>query len=217
MSTGRIIVDIETGPHPDLDKKLPPFNPDDVKLGNVKDPEKIKAKLDEAKANYVQDAINSAALSPFYGQIIAIGCLDGEAENIFHGYDEAKILTEFWAYYRANRQPGDDNVFVGFNSNGFDWPMLVKRSYINGVKPPRLVNQKGYLFDWLIDLRLLWNLGDRQAAGKLGDICKAMGLGEKTGDGKDFAATYAKDPKTALAYLSNDLKMTAKLADRLLA
>lgn len=210
-----IVIDCETSPQEGVENLIEePSAP-----SHYKDPAKIAAYIAGAKA----DLIEGAALSPFHGRILAIGCLKREPWvndeiTIIHGYDEKRNLTEFWEYYRKHREQGHSQDFVGFNSNSFDWPMLVKRSYANGIKPPRLVDQRGYLLSWLIDLRPIWNMGDRQAKGTLGEICQSCKIGRKTGSGAEFAKTYAEDPAKALKYLENDLvTLTASLADLLLS
>ena len=72
-----IIYDIETGPLPeaDLAALLPPFDPTDIKTGNLKDPEKIAAKLAEAEMNHRRNFFEQAALDPLTGRVVAIGLL----------------------------------------------------------------------------------------------------------------------------------------------
>ena len=67
----------------------------------------------------------------------------------------------------------------------------------------------------MIDLREVWQMGDRQAHGSLDAIAKHLGVGAKTGNGKDFAALWEKDRQTAIAYLENDLSITAAIANRM--
>jgi hypothetical protein len=67
----------------------------------------------------------------------------------------------------------------------------------------------------VIDLRDIWQLGDRQARGSLDSISKHLGVGAKNGEGKDFARLWQTDRKQAEAYLQNDLVLTAKVADAL--
>ncbi len=61
-----IVFDIETGPLPEseLVALVPPFDPAEVKTGNIKDPEKIAAKIAEAEANHRCDFFDKAALDP---------------------------------------------------------------------------------------------------------------------------------------------------------
>src|SRR5262245_13453189 len=72
-----IIFDVETGPLADseLSALLPPFDPAEVKTGNLKDPSKIAEKIAEAEANHRRDFFDKAALDPLTGRVVAIGML----------------------------------------------------------------------------------------------------------------------------------------------
>ena len=65
-----IIFDLETGPlaESELVAMMPVFDPEEVKTGNLKDPEKIAEKLAEAEANHRRDFIERAALDPLTGR-----------------------------------------------------------------------------------------------------------------------------------------------------
>jgi len=206
-----IIFDIETGPLPDikLDALMPEFEP----AANLKDPDKIAADIAKKKAKFKEDA----ALSPLTGRVLAVGFQPdfGDPPLILCDDDEAKLLDSVWRHFRTaggTRRP----TFVGFNILGFDLPFLVKRSWVNGVEIPPNVRQGRYWSDWFVDLREIWQLGDRQAAGSLDAICRALGLGEKNGSGADFARLWKEDREQAVKYLLNDLDLTARLAARLL-
>lgn len=206
------VFDIETGPLPDiiLDALMPEFEP----AANLKDPDKIAADIAKKKAKFKEDA----ALSPLTGRVLAVGFLPdfGDGPVIIHDDDEAKLLTSVWDYIRTaggQRRPS----FVGFNIAGFDLPFLVKRSWILNVPVPPNVRQGRYWADWFVDLREVWQLGDKQSHGSLDSICRAMGLGEKNGSGAEFARLWREDREKAKAYLLNDLEMTGKLAARLLS
>ena len=72
MKSTKLFFDIESGPQPDayLSTVLPAFNPEDVKLGNIKDPEKIAAKIEEARCNHFTNFKANAALDAKYGKEI---------------------------------------------------------------------------------------------------------------------------------------------------
>ncbi|HWI60040.1 MAG TPA: hypothetical protein VNZ22_22630, partial [Bacillota bacterium] len=61
-----IFFDIETGalPAAEIANLMPAFDPTEVKTGNLKDPDKIAAKLAEAEANHRRDFLDRAALDP---------------------------------------------------------------------------------------------------------------------------------------------------------
>src|SRR3974377_2351197 len=72
-----IIFDVETGPlaQSELSALLPPFDPAEVKTGNLKDPAKIAEKLAEAEVNHRRNFFENAALDPLTGRVVAIGML----------------------------------------------------------------------------------------------------------------------------------------------
>ena len=210
-----IIFDIETGPLPEseLAALLPPFDPAEVKTGNIKDPDKIAAKVAEAEANHRQEFIERAALDPLTGRVVAVGLLypdSGEFHVIGHE-DEAATLREFWDVCRGEQ--GRINQMVGFNTHLFDLPFLIRRSWKHRVPVPLGIRRGRYWADEMLDLRDGWQLGDRQARGSLDAIAKHLGVGAKNGDGKAFAGLWASDRAQAVAYLRNDVQLTAKVAE----
>jgi uncharacterized protein YprB with RNaseH-like and TPR domain len=210
-----IIFDIETGslPESELAALLPPFEPAEVKTGNIKDPDKIAAKLAEAEANHRRDFFDRAALDPLTGRVVAVGLLypdSGEFHVIGHD-DESATLREFWDVCRG--QQGRINQMVGFNTHLFDLPFLIRRSWKHRVPVPFGIRRGRYWSDEMVDLRDGWQLGDRMAKGSLDVIAKHLGVGAKNGDGKAFAELWASDRAQAVAYLRNDVQLTAKVAE----
>ena len=69
--------DIETEPLPEAELReiCPPFDAEAVKLGNLTDPVKIRAKIEEAERSHWEDFVGGAALSPLTGRVAAIGIL----------------------------------------------------------------------------------------------------------------------------------------------
>jgi bacterioferritin-associated ferredoxin len=226
----RIFFDIETGalPESEIAAMIPPFDPAEVKTGNLKDPEKIAAKIAEAEANHKRDFIEKAALDPLTGRVLAIGLIretphpgplpraervcDGEFVAIGHE-DEARTLAEFWELCKG--EMGRINQMVGFNVHTFDLPFLIRRSFKHRVPVPFGIRRGRYWGEEMIDLREVWQLGDRQARGSLDSISKHLGVGAKCGDGKDFAKLWLEDREQAIAYLRNDLELTRRVADAL--
>ncbi len=230
----RIYFDIETGPLPEKEllAMLPPFDPAEVKTGNLKDPAKVAEKIAEARENHQRDFIERAALDPLTGRVLAIGVLRvtpayddhagelnrepadlaGEFSVIAHD-DEKTLLCYFWAMVRGDH--GRLNPLIGFNSNLFDLPFLIRRSWKHGVSIPGGIRRGRYWGDQVIDIRDCWQLGDRMAKGSLASIAKHFGLGDKAGSGKDFAALWKSNPDAAIAYLRQDLNLTKAIADKL--
>lgn len=104
---------------------------------------------------------------------------------------------------------------VGFNSNSFDIPFLVRRSWKLGVSVPKSLFKVSYgrvrLNANCIDMLDFWSFGTRDSI-KLRDLAKFLGVGEKTGDGADFSGLYESDGKSAIDYLRNDVLLTMRCA-----
>ena len=86
-----IVFDVETGPlaESELSALLPPFDPAEVKTGNLKDPAKIAEKIAEAEANHRRDFFDKAALDPLTGRVIAIGMVLADGQQSF---EQGKFL-----------------------------------------------------------------------------------------------------------------------------
>lgn len=220
-----LVFDIETGslPEDQLKAMCPPFDEADVKCGNLKDPEKIAAKIAEALVNHLKDFIDRAALSAATGQVLAIGCYspDSKTMRIIEG-DEPDILSAWWSV--ASKMIKSDREMVGHNIFNFDLPFLVRRSRILKVDVPKAIYTiSGRWVNWhklFIDTRMLWQMGDAQCESSLDHVSRAFGCGGKPDDvtGADFARLYrgtVKERAKAIEYLENDLKMTAGVVDRL--
>lgn len=210
--TSSTVFDIETGPLPEneLAAIVPPFDPAEVKTGNLKDPDKIAAKLVEAEANHRRDFFEHAALDPLTGRVLTIGLLDQDGVRILGNEDEPALLREFWVACQG--EMGRINHMVGFNTHSFDLPFLIRRSWKHGITVPFGIRRGRYWGEEMVDIRIEWQLGDRQARGSLDSIAKHLGVGAKNGDGKAFAELWRNDRGRAEAYLRNDLELTAKVA-----
>ncbi|HWV98530.1 MAG TPA: ribonuclease H-like domain-containing protein [Candidatus Acidoferrum sp.] len=212
-----IVFDIETGPlpEPELAALMPTFDAAEVKTGNLKDPEKIAAKIAEAEASHRREFVERGALDPLTGRVIAVGLLyEDSGEFVVIGHDdEASTLREFWRACQG--EMGRINQMVGFNTWSFDLPFLIRRSFKYRVAVPFGIRRGRYWGDEMVDLREVWQLGDRQARGSLDSIAKHLGIGAKNGDGGAFAELWRTDRAQAVAYLRNDLDLTAKVAEAL--
>ena len=191
---------------------VPPFDPAEVKVGNLKDPEKIAAKRAEAEANHLREFVERAALDPLTGRVLAIGLLSEHGEFRVIGHEEeANTLREFWTACRGGM--GRINRMIGFNTHAFDLPFLMRRSFKHRVQIPFGIRRGRYWGDEMVDLREEWQVGDRQARGSLDTIARYLGVGQKNGHGEDFARLWREDRNRAVDYLRRDVELTAKIAE----
>ena len=201
-----LIVDIETSglEESKLADIMPVFEPSKA----LKDPEKIKADLEGKKAEWM----DKTALDAKTGYIVAMGVMDDMGLlHIFHSQPESDLLKGFWELWRANPTA----FIVGHNIVEFDIPYLIRRSWINDIDIPHDVIHGRYLASRIIDTMKTWACcvyGNRIS---LNDIGIALGVGKKSGGGKDFAKLLKSNPVEALKYLENDLTLTRECAKKM--
>lgn len=208
--------DIETEALSGLD--LPPFDQSQVALGALKDPDKIKAKIEAAMAQYVADA----ALSPLTGRIAMVGWkeigkepelwIDSQSGQHF-GMGEASLIGAILS--RISQEIADGNIVAGFNSSSFDLPFLAKRAWKHRLKVPKMLREGRYWSRQLVDLREEWLLGERaptKGTSSLEAVANFLGLPPKLGSGADFAGMDLEQRKS---YLTADLVTTEALWMRL--
>lgn len=106
---------------------------------------------------------------------------------------------------------GGTEVLVGFNNQSFDDKLLKANGF---VIPETIVN-----YDLLAEIWEGVGLGREfvyptHAGFGLDAICKANGLGEKSGDGANAAVLWQKGKhQEVIDYCENDIKLTRKLFD----
>ncbi len=196
--------DCETGPLP-LEKILA-MMPEFEAPGNLKDPEKIKAAIEEKR----KDFIDRAALSPLTGQILAIGYRDDNGSRIDWQDDagEAAMIQKFFELFQKQ------HTLLGFNCHSFDVPFMIRRAWVHGITVPRALLSR-YMPDSIVDLMKIWMCGNYDQKISLNNLSKFFGLGEKEGSGADFAKFYAEDRAKATAYLNHDVLLTQLIGQRM--
>lgn len=240
-----IVFDIETGPAPDAELlamvdpfTVPPhpgeFAESSVKLGQLKDEAKIKDKIEKARAEHLaavaryesdvatakeewwKGIVSKAALSPLTGRLLAIGyCSTDSGRIILDIDDETAMLHRFWLQYKKCRT--NHRIMCGHNIAWFDVPFLMRRSWLVGMDVPTTVMDRGrWLDQTFVDTMSMWGAGNRDMV-KLDTLAKAFGVGAKPDgvDGSMFSDLLTTDREKAEAYLTNDLRMTAGVAERM--
>jgi hypothetical protein len=97
-----LIFDIETRPRDEekIRHIMPDFDADAVKVGNIKDPDKIEAKIEEARENHFYSFYDKAQLKSEYSEPCAIGIIDPDETISLHFADTpesiATMLKVFW-------------------------------------------------------------------------------------------------------------------------
>lgn len=225
---GFLAFDIETGPLGDdrLLELCPPavlpvhpgvFDPAAVKVGHLKDPGKIREKIEAARQAH-QDAVDSygeaceaarvkafadfkdkAALEATTGRVVAIGMAEyGGIPSIIDcdgtggwpalGLAEGDGIAAFWQMIEKYMR--DQMPIVGFNIMHFDLPFLVRRSWMLGIPVPMGVRKGRYWADSFIDLMQVWGFYGRDMV-KLNTVAMALGLGGKVTEADGVAVSGA--------------------------
>lgn len=195
-----ICIDVETRALPEAIQRE--VMPTEWPLGNTKDPEKVKAAIAEKE----QAWLSGAALDAARSEILAVGMVgaDLNAPTVTLG-TERGILE----HVRACATEYSDLTLVGHNLLGFDVPLLCRRMWKHGIKPPvHWLDCTPWKAKWAFDTMLAWSCGNRDQRIGLDLLAWHLGVGRKTGKGSDFAKLYETDRDKALAYLRNDLELT---------
>lgn len=224
-----VIFDIETAPQDEatLLALMPPFDPSEVKVGNIKDADKIAAKVAEAELRHKARWLSEAALSPVTGKVACISIAAIRADGVDLGTvvnfadgspdAEAHEIERFWTMVEQSLN-GSYTYFIGHNILDFDLPFLINRSRILGLRLPRhLYAVRGgrvYFSDHFIDTRTVWLMGRKptENPSSLDFVAKALKVGSKNGSGADFAQLMQTDREAAHAYAANDIDLTRKVA-----
>lgn len=225
-------------PEPKLPNRPGPFMEVDVKVGNL-GPGKAKEKIEKARKEHAQKVANhsqeckqakqeqfelfkaDAALSPKTGEVLCIGCCSTDTlkTHVIERTNnlEVTVLREFWALYRECESK---NVrMAGLNIFRFDLPFLIKRSWaIDLDVPPTVLNvyDKWCSFNPIfVDLRNVWQMGDRQCKSSFDEIGAVLRTGGKAmGNGKAFHLLWEKQRDAAMKYLINDVRQPAEWCRR---
>ena len=192
-----LIIDIETIPNQNLsDDKKPQFDPNTVKLGNVKDPDKRKEKIDQARKQFEEGLTKKMSIESDYAQILCMGIIwiddRGEVvktDTIYDGESDKTIVEWFANIY-------DGNKIIGWNCREFDCHLLWKRGLYHGVNvfgPAYFQIMKKYSSEVCLDLMSIWS---NYGYAKLKDCCKFLDIPCKEGlDGSQIYTAYKEGRK----------------------
>lgn len=137
----------------------------------------------------------------------------------FHG-DEDKILQDF-ANLINNHYSLPVHLLCGHNAKEFDFPYIIRRMFINGVKVPNKLNMMGKK-PWEIthlDTMELWKFGDFKHFTSLKLLTKVLGIPSPKDDieGSEVAKVYYidKDLDRIITYCEKDVVAVAQVILRL--
>ena len=205
--------DLET--IPEEGKKLRLIMPEFKANKNVKDPEKIKAQIQEKKHAFFRDA----ALSPYTGRIALIGYYDGKNFIIQRSdeTEEADMLKTFWASFNDAKT----NKFAGWRIKYFDLKFLWGRSIVLGVEIPVTAKIGRQWNERFVDLHDIYTAFEYKAFVSLDNAAKSLGLYErveKDVTGTDFYIWWnnsEEKKQKCIQYLKDDLTVTYNICEML--
>lgn len=171
-----VCFDIETIP----DESRVNLLPEPEAKGNLKDPLKIAADIEQKRA--VQVA--KMALESNFGQICCVAFRDKDRVFSILDKSESKVLKETWSILQ--KYP----FFVTFNGLPFDVPFLIKRSWLAGIQPTTKIDCAKYRLGNHFDIRALLNNWDNYATGKL-DFYNRLKFGEEKPEDVDGSMVYS--------------------------
>ncbi len=137
----------------------------------------------------------------------------------FHG-DEDKILKDF-ANLINNHYSLPVHLLCGHNAKEFDFPYIIRRMFIHGVKVPNKLNIMGKK-PWEVthlDTMELWKFGDFKHFTSLKLLTKVLGIPSPKDDieGSEVAKVYYidKDLDRIITYCEKDVVAVAQVILRL--
>lgn len=168
------VFDIETLADPEMEKLLPPVKA----AGNLKDPEKIKADIEEKtkkrKAemglNPLQNLVCCVAIHDLQGGISQAILMDKDGS----GESEKLVLEKTWEALSKY------DCFVSFNGNEFDCRVLSLNSVKRRVRQSVSIDTRRYYIGNHLDIRALLGNWEKFAPGTL-DYYMKIFFGEDEG------------------------------------
>jgi len=165
-----LAIDIETIVDEEQFKNLPPV---EVKSGNTKDPQKLKAKGDEAAKKRRAEA----GLNPHCNLICVFGWCDHDMNSgrVVLEDDtaagEKHLLEQAWEIMAAQ---GTGPGLVTFNGFAFDVPIIKLHSLFHRIRPAVSIDNRKYQVGNHLDLRMVLGNWDPYAPGKLDYYLKRL-------------------------------------------
>jgi len=137
----------------------------------------------------------------------------------YASYDEKELLQEFNSDLETVYKSNPNTKMVGFNSNGFDSPYILKRSVINGIKCASPIDEGGAK-PWemkALDLSKVWQ-GSAFYPDSLVAVATALGLPSPKDalDGSQVStAFYEGRLDEIVKYCLKDVETTARVYRKL--
>jgi len=218
--------DIETVPNPDLPKEcIPQFDPDSVKLGNLKDKDKIEAKIEEARQEFDRGLVKKMSLDPDLCRVVCVGYADRTGASTYMAEtarDKHRQYTVIeYAISYINSHYLAHHPLITFNGISFDLPVLWHSAIRLGIPvDPQMYkdltkkHDNRYHYD-LFPILCDWDRQRYKGRG-LEFWARLYGIGEKMGDGSEIYGWWqAKEYEKIRQHCEADVNVTVKLWERI--
>ena len=208
----KIVIDIETTASPDAESFLDPVKAP----ANYKDEAKIAA----YKTEKLTEIVGKAALEADLCEVVAVGWWLEGSQSQPTSYtradlSETDLLFSLWAAVELPEEDAGIRSVVGFNSLGFDLPVLIRRSQLLGIRAP-FVNLDKYRTPH-IDLIHRLTFNGTLTYRSLAFYCRRFGIpcADTIASADIGALVAAGDWEGVKAHNLADVEKTARLAYRL--
>jgi hypothetical protein len=211
MHRAYTFLDIETRPNPALLDRVPSFSAPK----NYKDPDKI-AEYEKSKR---EEFVDGMALDLDYAVISAIGLGRGfESRHVLIANDvaaERKALRILWK--ELNVLNYGDFFVCGFNILEFDLPIILRRSWVLGVRPTVSLDINRYNAQIVDLMQILYHRGYGPGPKYRGlkYICELCGIPNAYPE-LNGALAPNMSPEELAVYCRNDILLLQLLAEKML-
>ena len=201
--TVRLFWDIETVPNDDALQYV-----DMPKASKaIKDPDKIEA----AVMQKYQETIDMAALDPDLCCVKSIAYAFGTdgpttVDIVNKKMTEEAVISRFWS--AVLRTQGNT---VGYNILGFDWPVILRRSFELGIVPTILPSMVKFRTEPTTDLMQILSNWDWHFTKKLKWVCRRYGIEIPAGYETDGSQVEQMTDKQLRVYAESDVIILQRL------
>ena len=217
--------DIETIPNFGMPSEcIPEFDESTVKLGNLKDEAKIKAKLDAARVEFELGKVKKMSVDPALCRVCTVGFSDSDEALQLEPLEDkddldlGEYLVVKTAWTTITTKYMTRTRLVSYNGILFDLPVLWARARALDVPVDRSMYKaltQRYSHKHHCDLMQELAEWDRQRWKPLDFWLLSYGLGSKSGDGSQVYEFWKQGKHEEIrTYCEQDVKLTAALFER---
>jgi len=147
------VIDLESIPNQSIPQEcIPQFDPESVKYGNIKDPDKIELKKIEARESFMANRDKQMSLDPGLLQICTFVGLkyDTDSKDVISQVsvqvtdedraDDLEAVTDGWNFIRSVAM--ERTPIITFNGLSFDFPAMFQRAIIQDVPVDPVMYQR---------------------------------------------------------------------------